>query len=122
MYLTTFTRRRLDTGAAESHLQLRIGTHPGAQSSSSLPILNVPQGIIGQITDVAENIVFLIGGNAGTGYANHASQVSRAKRFPWRAGAGLDIQTRNRTRGFATPSDKQRLSIAGPAQGRVARL
>src|SRR5437660_9327627 len=77
---------------------------------------------IGQITDVAKNIVFLIGGNAGTGYANHASQVSRAKRFPWRAGAGLDIQTRNRTRGFATPSDKQRLSIAGPAQGRVARL
>src|SRR5260370_123427 len=64
--------------------------------------------------------MLLIGGHERTRGPGDTGQVGRAERFPWRPNAGLHIQTRNRTRGIATASDEQRLSIFRPAQWQFA--
>lgn len=86
-----------------------VGFHPGGL----FKVLHQEQ--VRQVPDIAENVVLLIRGDAGTSNSNHAGYVRRAKGLPRCPAAGLYIQERHWTGGLAAIADEKDIIFVAPA-------
>src|SRR5437588_285915 len=66
--------------------------------------------------------MLFISRNVWTRNSNHTGHIRRTERLPRRPAAGLNVQARDRTGSLAAISNKQHVSVFGPAQRHIGGL